>query len=255
MPPLETFTYYQYRENRMRRSSVDVITEKPLTLTVNGVLWLTFMCTPTDIKALAVGFLYNEGIVERFEEIAEVYLCKSEENIDVWLNKDAEKPTEWRHTTGCAGGVTSSNGFMAKPLTQDDRVYAPQLINNLIGLLFESQDLYRSAGGAHASALSDGDRMLLVCEDVGRHNTLDKIAGRMLLDNLRPNQRILLTTGRLSSEMLQKSARIGAPLVISRTSPTSASVHIAHQLGITLIGYARRSQFNIYSHPERIQKS
>jgi FdhD protein len=100
--------------------------------------------------------------------------------------------------------------------------------------------------------LSDGVEVTASAEDIGRHNTLDKIAGLCLLHDLHPERRILMTTGRISSEMIQKSARIGATIVISRTSPTSMSIQLAEQMGITLIGYARASQFNIYSHPERI---
>jgi FdhD protein len=91
-----------------------------------------------------------------------------------------------------------------------------------------------------------------VAEDIGRHNTLDKIAGWILLKGIDLSQRFLLTTGRISSEMLQKAARLSASVVISRTSPSSLSIQLADAFGITLIGYARRNRFNIYTHPRRI---
>jgi FdhD protein len=122
----------------------------------------------------------------------------------------------------------------------------------LIGQLFDAQDLYQKTGGVHTSALSDGRKILVRAEDIGRHNTLDKISGRCLLEGISPERRILLTTGRISSEMLQKSIRIGASVVISRTSPSSLSIRLAEQWSITLIGYAHRNRFNVYTHPERI---
>jgi FdhD protein len=126
------------------------------------------------------------------------------------------------------------------------------MIHELIAKLFTSQDLYKKSGGVHTSALSDGEKIITRAEDIGRHNTLDKIAGRCLMEGLKPQNRILLTTGRISSEMLQKSARLNAAIVISRTSPSSMSISLAKSWGITLIGYARRSSFRVYSHPERI---
>ncbi len=118
--------------------------------------------------------------------------------------------------------------------------------------LLQSQEVYRDTGGIHSSALSDGQQILFQAEDIGRHNTLDKIAGQMLLAEQSVETGVLMTTGRVSSEMLQKSARLKAAVVISRTSPTSQSIALAQQLGLTLIGYARRSQFRVYTHPERL---
>ena len=125
-------------------------------------------------------------------------------------------------------------------------------VRSLVERLFDSQELYRKTGGVHTSILTDGDQVTILAEDIGRHNSLDKIAGRLLLEEVEFTQRLLLTTGRISSDMLQKAARIGAGIVISRTSPTSMSVELAEKWGITLIGYARRDRFNLYTHPVRI---
>ncbi len=118
--------------------------------------------------------------------------------------------------------------------------------------LVESQELYRETGGVHCSALSDGSKILAQVEDIGRHNTLDKLAGRKLREKINAETLIVLTTGRVSSEMLQKSARMGASVVVSRTSATSQSVALAEQLGITLVGYTRRIGFLTYTHPDRL---
>jgi FdhD protein len=119
-------------------------------------------------------------------------------------------------------------------------------------MLLGSQELYRATGGVHTSVLADGEKIVFVGEDIGRHNTLDKIAGLCLMKNVWPETRILLTTGRISSEMLQKAARLKAPILISRTSPSSLSIQMAERYGITLIGYARRDRFNVYSNPQRV---
>ena len=128
----------------------------------------------------------------------------------------------------------------------------PAQINSLTSQLLDMQTLYHQSGGVHTSALSDGDILCYVAEDVGRHNTLDKLAGMVLLHEQIIPHKIILTTGRISSEMLQKAAHLGAPIVISRTAATNLSIQLAEQWGITLIGYARRERFNIYTHPQRI---
>jgi len=123
---------------------------------------------------------------------------------------------------------------------------------DMVDKLFESQELYRDTGGVHTSALSDGEKIVLAADDIGRHNTLDKIAGMCLMQNIWPENRILITTGRISSEMLQKAAQLNTPILISRTSPSSLSIEMAKRYGITLIGYARKHRFNVYSFGERV---
>lgn len=253
----ETITYIQVEPHRWVKQDSEIIVETPVSLTVNGEIWLTFMCTPVDLEALAVGFLYNEGIIESAHEIADVRVCASGDNVDVWTNLPVEKPDSWRKTSGCTGGITSVNSDNADQtvypdLTPNGYGLTPEQVGGLISQLFASQDLYQKSGGVHTSALSDGQNFHIVAEDIGRHNTLDKIAGKCLMQNIFLDHRVLLTTGRISSEMLQKARRIGASILISRTSPSSLSIQLARKFGITLIGYARRDHFKIYSHPERI---
>jgi FdhD protein len=247
----------RYQNGSWERTEAEVILESAVALTVNGEGWLTFRCTPVDLEALAAGFLFNEGIIQKKEEIASIRVCEKGDHIDVWINHRTEKPTTWQHTSGCTGGITAVESIQRPPVMEafsKDEAITPGQVNQLLGLLIKSQQLYRLSGGVHTSVLSDGVAVTAFAEDIGRHNSLDKIAGLCLLHDLRPRRRILMTTGRISSEMIQKAARIGATLVISRTSPTSMSILLAEQAGILLIGYARGSQFSVYTHPERIQK-
>jgi len=229
-----------------------IIVEQSVSLTVNGKVWLTFMCSPVDLEALAIGFLYNENIITSMAEVADVRVCEHYDNVDVWLTKTIEEPKNWRRTSGCTGGYTTAVLEEVQPVPPDYVVLTPDEILALIRNLFESQDIYRKSGGVHSSALATPEGLLFQLEDVGRHNTLDKIAGRILMDDLHVDHKIILTTGRISSEMLQKAARMQASMLVSRTSPTSMSIDLAHRLGITLIGYARGHRFNVYSHPERV---
>lgn len=254
MTPLP-FTPIQYTKISSRGwepSSGGIITEANVGLTVNGQLWLTFMCTPTQLEALAVGFLFNEAIIHSLNEIEVMRPCDAGDNVDVWLNHPVEKPPHWRRTSGCTGGVTS-DAAQAKTerLVSSEQVSVDMLLGWMDRLL-ERQELYREVRGVHCSILTDGTDILAQAEDIGRHNTLDKIAGLLLLEHVPPGARMIVTTGRISSEMLQKSARMGASILVSRTSPSSMSIQLAEEFGITLVGYARRSQCNVYTHPERL---
>jgi FdhD protein len=252
--PQKSIHYEQYEFHKWKSFDTETIVETPVSLTVNAEVWITFMCTPVNLEALAVGFLYNEGIIEKMDEVIEVRVCEHGDNVDVWLNHEAQQPTSWRRTSGCTGGVTAVD-LLAKPnvsFDSDQFKVQPDAIGQLVEMLFESQSLYKETGGVHTSALSDGEKILISAEDIGRHNTLDKIAGLCLMNNTWPEKRILITTGRISSEMLQKAARMSAPILISRTSPSSLSIEMAERYGITLIGYARKHRFNVYSNTQRV---
>jgi FdhD protein len=244
-----------WHHGRLEGGFTNVISEQAVMLQVNNDPWLTFMCTPVDLEALGIGFLFNEEIIHSLEDVATVKVCPDGSNIDIWLNSTVARPERWIRTSGCSGGRTSLDGKrsrVARAGSKNGTVLNAEMIGLLIADLLDAQDLYRQSGGVHTSALSDGTQILISTEDIGRHNTLDKLAGRCLLEQINPAQRVILTTGRVSSEMIQKAGRMRAAIIISRTSPSSLSTLIAENLGITLIGYARRNRFTVYTHPERI---
>jgi FdhD protein len=253
--PQKAIHYEKYEFKKWESLDAETIVETPVSLTVNGQVWLTFMCTPVDLEAMAVGFLFNEGMIETMDEVEDVRVCEHGDNVDVWLNRSVEQPTSWRRTSGCTGGVTAVDALARVDVSFDASrpTVPPEAIGHLVEELFNSQSLYRETGGVHTSALSDGEKIVVVAEDIGRHNTLDKIAGLCLMKQVSPATRILITTGRISSEMLQKAARLKAPILISRTSPSSLSIEMAERYGITLIGYARRQRFNVYSNAQRVE--
>jgi FdhD protein len=254
LEPRKPILYFQMDSTRNLPTEGSVIVETPVSLTVNGEAWVSFMCTPILLEALAVGFLFNEGVIDSMGEVADVRLCEHGDNVDVWLTHSPEKPTKWTRTSGCSGGMTAVDSI-TRPRSAsapNGLVLPASAISHLVEILLDAQDLYRETGGVHTSALTDGERILLSAEDIGRHNTLDKIAGQCLMQNVWPERRILITTGRISSEMLQKAVRLSASILVSRTSPSSLSIELAEKWDITLIGYARRNRFNLYAHPERI---
>jgi FdhD protein len=243
---------YNYSSDGLSKSECDVIIEKSVGISINANHWLNLMCTPSDLDLLAVGFMFNEGIINSADEIKMVDICQDGSNIDIWLKHTVEQPQTWQRTSGCSGGVTSVKlSEMTKVRHPEVAIY-PNKISELIDKLLKSQTLYTQSGGVHSSALSEGKEILVVMEDIGRHNTLDKIAGKCLMEIGFPSPAMLLTTGRISSEMLQKAARMGANMVISRTAASSLAIEYAQKMGICLIGYARKDRFKVYTHYEFI---
>lgn len=257
LAPQKAIRYERYEFKKWKPYDAETIVESPVSLTVNGEVWLTFMCTPVHLEVMSVGFLYNEGVIESRQEVEDARVCEHGDNVDVWLSHSVEQPQSWRRTSGCTGGVTAVDALARLDVSfnGDQPKVTPEAIGRLVERLFESQELYRETGGVHTSALSDGEKIIFAAEDIGRHNTLDKLAGLCLMNDTWPATRILITTGRISSEMLQKAARIQAPILISRTSPSSLSIEMAERYGITLIGYARRDRFNVYSNAQRVNLS
>lgn len=232
-----------------------VVNEAPVRLFVNGGELATIMCSPADLDLLALGFLRSEGLIEGPEEVRLLKVCPSATCVDVWLRRaDFELPTRRIITSGCGGGITFADlADAVEPVSSELRV-TPRQLSGLMQGLIDSASLHRETGGTHAAALADGANLLAVTEDVGRHNTIDKLWGRCLLERIPTQDRILLSTGRISSEMLQKAARMHVPVVASRTSPTSLSVALAQAWNVTLAGYVRRESLNVYAGWERIMQ-
>jgi FdhD protein len=185
------------------------------------------------------------------DDVASMRVCEEDSLAEVTLkNPECELPTRRTLTSGCGGGAT----FKTQEQRVDSEVtVTPEEILALMKQLQEEMELYRLCGGVHASALSDTKRLLVVAEDIGRHNTLDKIQGECLLKGLSTKDRLLLSTGRVSSEMLLKAAKMKAPIVVSRHSITGNAVTLARDLGIALVGHARGGRLSLYSHPDRLR--
>ncbi len=232
-----------------------VPTEAMVTLHLNGPALVRLMCTPTHLKDLALGFLLNEGLIQGLDDVEVIDLCGDGHGVDVWLDHDVRRPEVRAITSGCSGGTTFEDLRGSYHPTQSNLVVTPKRVTALMEELAAAARLYRRAGGVHTSALAaGGGEAALVCvaEDIGRHNTLDKIAGACLRKGFDTRDGVVLTSGRVSSEMVSKAAHMGAPLVVSRTSPTSLSIELARAWGITLIGYTRRRSFRIYAGEERV---
>ena len=250
--------YVRFRGEAGKAVEEAVIAEIRLTILVDGVELVQLMCSPHQLNALVVGFLYLEGLIEGPADVDVMRVCLEDRVADVRLNRRlAEAPTRKIVTSGCTGGVSFGAYLeeMERFRVADESRVEPAVLYGLLRELYERADLYRRSGGVHTSVLADlgvGGEVLVVAEDIGRHNTLDKIQGECLLRDVQTGGRAIVASGRISSEMLLKAAIMGVPVVGSRTSPTQLAIALAERLNITVVGYLRSASMNVYTHPWRV---
>jgi FdhD protein len=243
------------RDALARVSVEKVVREVPVAVHLNGVEYAVLMATPTDLEMLAVGFLLGEGAITGATVIESVKVDRRNWIVSVELGGEFDA-TRKRGlvTSGCAAVALYKGAF---ELVGVERVrsrmkIAAVEVQGLINRMIKRCDAYRESGGIHSAAIADRKSILLFGEDVGRHNAVDKVIGRAYLDGMNTGDKVLLCTGRISSEILTKAARAGIPLVASRTSPTDLSARLADKLGITLVGFVRGGNVSVYSGMQRV---
>ncbi len=243
----------QYTNGEWVRTTTNIPDEMELTIYINSQELVKILCTPIKLNCLVLGFLYTEGIISSVNDVASMRVCEDDSLADVTLNNPQfELPKLRTLTSGCGSGAA----FVSQgQKVNSELVVSPEEVINIMRHFQGKMELYRFCRGVHASALAKTGEILVLSEDIGRHNTLDKIQGECLLRKLSTKDKLLITTGRISSEMLLKAAKMQIPIIVSRSSPTGRAVIMAKELGIALVGYARGNRMTVYSHPERLGQS
>jgi FdhD protein len=231
----------------------EVVDEALVCISVNGEEVVTFMCSPNDLKEMAVGFLYNEEIIDSIDDVRSIHISKQNSCVDVWLKQENKRLPERKIiTAGCGGGITFDDlSAHHDPLISDMTATSAELAA-LMRQMHMGAKLYHRARGIHTAALGEELALTIQVEDVGRHNCLDKLAGVALLSDIQTHNRVLLSSGRISSEMINKARRLKTPIVCSRTSPTSLSVALAEMWNLTIVAYLRKDRMRVYTHRERL---
>ena len=248
----EMSRFLRYTEHEVTPAEGALVRETPLTIFVNGQELVTLLCTPSKLNCLVIGFLYLEGVLQGVDDISLLRLCDEEQTAEVHLSGQPDLSNRPRVlTSGCGGGTTFTIPGSI-PRVDSELCIGPEQLTMLMKSLLTQAEGYKKTGGIHTSALGDGQKLDIIAEDVGRHNTIDKIVGECLLTGVSCRDRVLLTTGRISSEMLIKAAKVGVPIVASRSSPTDLAVRLANELNVTLVGYLRGGKMDIYTQAWRI---
>lgn len=252
-PGVTPFTYWTVESDHAEPTDGGVIEESLVSIYVNGQELATVMCSPLDHEALALGFLYNENVINSLDEVGIIKANVARTVVDVFLkSKDFVPPRRMILTSGCGGGVTLQDLTETHPPLETKFSTAPDTIFDRMRDLQSAAHLYNTVRGVHTCILANENMLLISAEDVGRHNAVDKIMGKALQANINTHDCILMTSGRISSEMLGKARRMGVPLVASRTAPTSIALELAQAWNICVVGYVRRDSMRVYTHPQRL---
>ncbi|HLR81002.1 MAG TPA: formate dehydrogenase accessory sulfurtransferase FdhD [Bacillota bacterium] len=235
-----------------------IVIESPLTIMLNGEEFATIVCTPTNIHELLVGFLASEGIIRFYDDIKDVTIDQQKGFAYVELHRtlsDIHKHHSKRFIGSCCGKSRqlyfTSDVKTAKTITNQLTITAHQCYH-LMTTLQQQSISFQKTGGIHNAALCTVDHIILTHTDIGRHNTLDKIYGDILMKRIPLADKLIVFSGRVSSEVLLKLSKIGIGLLLSKSAPTDLALQLAQDLGITVIGFLRNQQMNVYTHPQRI---
>lgn len=228
-----------------------VAVEKRVKVSVNGKEVLSLYCTPHMVKELVVGLMMNEGII-RGNWCAERMGIEYGEEITVDIPAEGEVVTAGKTiTSGCLGGITFAQENEVG-MIEDSFTIGRDSLRHMFSDFQARSELYRLTGCIHSAALSDGEVILCFAEDIGRHNAVDKVIGYALLEHIPFSGKVMLASGRISSEISSKCSRWGIPILATRTAPTNLAIEIAAKRGVTVVGFVRGNRFNVYTHPGRV---
>lgn len=248
----------RYEDGELFETYDDYVTEFPLTIMVNGEEFATVICSPTNLKELVLGFLASEGVILKRKELKQLDIDDSKgfAHVEITYNvHDRVQLSTKRLVASCCGKSREfyfqNDAAIAKTSMSNLNLHAEQVLT-LMARLQDESATFQATGGLHNAAISDGQEFYIHRQDIGRHNALDKLYGYCIQNEISVRDKVLIFSGRISSEILIKAAKIGVGMIISKSAPTTLAIQLANDLNITTIGFVRDGHFNIYSHAKRI---
>ena len=225
----------RYQNHELRDIVDDIIEEVEISVQANGRYVGTLTCSPWDLEEMVIGYLSLKGIVRDWRDFVSIDIDVAGGCAEVLLKVDPE-----------------NLDALDLPMLESGLSLSPQKVIELAALLEQGSSLFRMTGGVHSAALVQGDEVLARFEDISRHSAMDKLAGWCLLNGVDGHEKVLLFSGRVPFEIITATIRLACPIIIARGAPTKLSVDLAEKHGVTVIGFAKQQQFNVYTHAERV---
>lgn len=259
MIKIKRYPLVKYDRGEKEITSESVIYEYPLSLFVNEKHITTLLCTPEKLDALVWGFLRTQGIISDISEVEYFKLDKKNGVAKVRLGMSDNRRSKQLLPIGFS--EDNREGFFLKlvkslhcKIVENDCIsIGASKVYELMHENLSYSEAFKQTAGAHCVALSDGEKIVVICEDVARHNAMDKVIGEAFMRNIPLDDKIIFISGRVSFEMMLKVAKFGLPIVISKSAPTSLSIELAQKLNITLAGFVRGEKMKIYTHSYRVK--
>jgi FdhD protein len=241
--------------NSITESSAKIIREVPLNVNLNGEAYATIACAGNRLDELAIGFLISERIIAHGDEILKIETADHENSVNVILKSKKEFPESLKKniaSSGARGKSVNANLLAPLKVPEEFNISAKATLE-LMEELLDNSSLHNETHGTHCSALAQKEKIIALREDIGRHNTIDMLGGYAFMQEIDLSRATILTTGRISSEIVYKVWNLGIPLIISHSAPTTKAIELLSKANITFIGYVRGGKMNIYSHERRVK--
>lgn len=255
-------TVLRFKNGEMESVEDKIVTEFPVTVKINEEEFVTMVCSPQYIEDMVIGYLASEGVIREYKDIKNIWVQEKEGYVHVTidkLNPYFQNLQNKRYITSCCGAsrqgfVFINDALTAKKMNDISVELSIKDCFQLMNKLQQSAATFQETGGVHNAAICDKNGFMLSRMDIGRHNALDKLYGYCLKHHISIRDKVVVFSGRISSEILLKVAKIGCEVVLSKSAPTELALNLAEELGITTVGFIRNDSLNIYTCPERILK-
>ncbi|MEH7336858.1 formate dehydrogenase accessory sulfurtransferase FdhD [Neobacillus drentensis] len=250
----------RYNGHRFVEAEDDIAIESALTIILDGDEFATMVCTPSELQELVVGFLASEGVIRSYQDIKSLHIDEDKgfAYVDLINHHSIQKDFHSKRFIGSCCGKGRQfyfhNDVKTAKTVRSNLTITPLQCCNLMEKLQESSLHFQQTGGVHNAALCTKDGIIISRSDIGRHNALDKLFGYCIIHKISLKDKIIAFSGRISSEVLLKAAKIGVGIILSKSAPTNLALSLADDLGITAVGFIRENGFNVYTHQERIQE-